>query len=313
MRIGARLLQTAGVALYLGPLLAGLAGFGWGLMPPFLAIFTLWLAVTRPQQWPQAPGDWLRRETWLAVAAQVLAQALLVAVCFGLGRGIGGVAGRLPDLHPILPLILSTSGLVLARLVWNPEQALAEGRSIDELLYPQRRPPRARRLVPGDGVALDALLALPDAAPAAEALALLDDLLDDADSFVLLAPLVDTLSALPASRHAALRGALILWATEPERFAAGTAPGALRAGFAAAGSDPALLHLLLPRARALALALPDRADRFPAPAVIEDIALRGLPHDLADALADLAALLRGEAGPRPTPVRRAAPPRLQSA
>jgi len=40
MRI--RMLMAATALLYLGPLLAGLAGFGWPMVYAFATIFTLW-------------------------------------------------------------------------------------------------------------------------------------------------------------------------------------------------------------------------------------------------------------------------------
>jgi hypothetical protein len=43
-----RLLMGTTALLYLGPLLAGLRGFGWPVVPVFAAIFVLWLIVLRP-------------------------------------------------------------------------------------------------------------------------------------------------------------------------------------------------------------------------------------------------------------------------
>lgn len=292
MRFGARLLQVATAALYLGPLLAGLSGYGWAMLPPFVSIFVLWLVITRPQQWPQTHAEWLTRDAWLAALAQILSQTLLVALCFGIGRGIGGATGALPMLHPILPVALSFTALAIARLFWDPERALAEGLTIDELLYPAAHPP-ARRPALNSEAAVGELLDLADDAPLPEVQSLVAEALEDADTFARLSALVETLTALPPARHLALRRALILWATEPESFAAGTAPGALRAAFAAAGQDAGLLRALLPRAAALAAAVPERADQFPDPAVIDDIARRGGAADLAESLAGLARQLRG--------------------
>ena len=53
MRSRLRLLMGATALLYLGPVLAGLGGFGWSVVPVFTAIFLLWLIVLRPHQWPQ--------------------------------------------------------------------------------------------------------------------------------------------------------------------------------------------------------------------------------------------------------------------
>lgn len=301
MRFGARLIQVATAALYLGPLLAGISGFGWAMLPPFVCIFTLWLVVTRPYQWPRTGAEWLSVSAILAAATQILSQTALVALCFGIGRGLGGAVGVLPQMHPILPVALSFTALAIARGFWDPERALAEGLTLDELLYPAAPRPALRPTLSTETAVAD-LLALPDRADPALAHQALAEALEDADAFPRLVALKDTLSALPTARHHALRQGMILWATEPEPFAAGLTSGALRTAFAAAGSDAGLLHLLLPRASALAAAVPGRVDQFPDPAVLEDIARRDLPHDLADALTRLAALLRhGGRAPRRDP------------
>jgi len=308
MRLRMRVLQAATAVLYMGPLVAGLSGFGWAMLPPFVAIFVLWLVILRPHQWPQSHAEWLTRDAWLAAGAQVLSQTLLVAVCFGVGRGIGGALGTLPMLHPILPVALSFAALAVARSFWDTDRALAEGLSIDELMYPAPQPPAPVRLPTTTDAAVAELLAQPDDAPLSKAGPFLEEMLEDGDAFARLTALVDALTPAPAARHRSLRAALILWATDPAAFAAGTAPGALRAAFAAAGQDADLLRLLVPRAVALARAVPDRADQFPDPAVIEDMARRGMPVDLAQALGQLAnAVRRGHATPRrPAPAARAA-------
>lgn len=307
VRFGARLLQVATAALYLGPLLAGLSGFGWAMLPPFVSIFTLWLVITRPQQWPQSAAEWLTRDAWLAALSQIMSQTALVALCFGIGRGIGGATDAMPVLHPILPVALSFTALAFARACWDPDRALAEGLSIDEVLYPAAYPP-ARRPVLNTEAALGELLDLADDAPVLEVQGLLAEALEDSDVFTRLSALVETLAVLPPARHLALRRALILWATEPEPFAAGIAPGALRAAFAAAGQDAGLLGLLLPRAQALASAVPERADQFPDPAVIEDIARRGPSAGLSTALLRLAGQLRHNSATALRPSRRPSRP-----
>lgn len=118
-----RTLMAATALLYLGPLLAGLAGFGWPLVYAFAAIFTLWLMVMRPADWPRDPGQWRRPEVPTRALAQVLVQLLLVAVLFGIGRGIGGVAGYVLPLPVALPLAISFLSVPLSRLVWNPAKA----------------------------------------------------------------------------------------------------------------------------------------------------------------------------------------------
>jgi hypothetical protein len=292
MVIRARLLRGATAVLYFGPLLAGLAGFGWAMLPPFVSIFVFWLMLLRPHQWPQTPGEWLTAQALLNVTTLMLTQTLLVAALFGIGRGIGGVAGHLPLFHPFLPLGLSFLALPLARLIWNAEQAAARGVTLDDVLYPQAT-------AIAEGMAADLtprpraddevrpLLALADDAPLVEVGPALDNALNKADAGQRLSVLADALDAAP-TRHRALREALVIWATGPEHFAANTAPTGLRAAFRAAGHDLDVLRLLLPRAAALARMIPERQDQFPERAALDALADLPLAGQLA---ADHAALM----------------------
>ena len=115
-----RLLQGATALLYLGPLLAGLGGFGWAVVPVFAAIFLLWLFILRPQQWPRQAADWLKPEALTALGAQAAVQLLLVTICFGVGRGIGGVLGALPPFPLMLPIAVSFLSIPLSRMIWDP-------------------------------------------------------------------------------------------------------------------------------------------------------------------------------------------------
>lgn len=129
-----RMLQGANALLYFGPLLAGLGGFGWGMVPGFAVIFMLWLVVIRPQDFPRVMGDWLKPEALLAIASRAAVQVLLVLVCFGIGRGLGGVVGALPPFPMLLPLSISLLSVPLARLVWDPWQAQAMDQLLDDAL-----------------------------------------------------------------------------------------------------------------------------------------------------------------------------------
>lgn len=285
-RLRLRLLQAATVALYAGPLLAGLAGYGWAMLPPFVSVFMLWLVILRPHQWPQKQSDLLRQETWVAMTAQLMTQLLLVAVLFGIGRGIGGVTGQLAMLHPILPVAVSFFALPLSRLAWNGEAALAQGVTLDEVLYPAPRPAPAVAAAPTPDAAVQPLLALADGAPLPQAGPLLDDVLDHGDAWARLAVLTTRLEEAPA-RHGALRVALIHWATDPGLLASNSAPAALRSAFRVAGADLGLLRLLLPRAAALARALPERHGAFPDPADLHALARLSLPQQLQSDLGSL--------------------------
>lgn len=129
-----KLLMGATALLYLGPLLAGLAGQGWAAVPVFILIFLLWSIVMRPQSFPRAPAAWAEPRIWIGVLAQVAVQALIVLVLFGIGRGLGGVAGVLPMLHPALPAGLSALSIPLSRLVWDPVKAQQVDALLDDAL-----------------------------------------------------------------------------------------------------------------------------------------------------------------------------------
>lgn len=167
MRNRLRLMMGVTALLYAGPLLAGLGGFGWGSVPVFIAIFLLWLVIIRPEDWPQTLADWRRPEVWVALAARVAVQALLVVACFGIGRGIGGVAGALPPFPLVLPLAVSFVSIPLARLVWDPKKAAAMDAFLDEALVRIEDPGAPVTFATVDG-ADDALAALDPSLPGAD-------------------------------------------------------------------------------------------------------------------------------------------------
>lgn len=119
-----RLLMAATALLYFGPLLAGLGGFGWRVVPAFAVIFLFWLFILRPNLWPRRLAEWNRTETLLALAAQGAMQVLLVSLCFGIGRGLGGVLGSLPPFPLLLPISVSFLSIPLSRLLYDPRQAV---------------------------------------------------------------------------------------------------------------------------------------------------------------------------------------------
>jgi hypothetical protein len=115
-----RLLKGATALMYFGALLAGLAGHGWAMVPAFVAVFVLWSVILRPHLWPASLSEIGTEGAVVPLAALVATQALLVVLCFGFGRGIGGVMGVQPDLPHWLPLALAFLAVPLSRLVWNP-------------------------------------------------------------------------------------------------------------------------------------------------------------------------------------------------
>lgn len=129
-----RLLQGATALLYFGPLLAGLGGFGWAVVPVFAGIFLLWLVIIRPQEFPRSLADWARPDALIALAARGATQLLLVLVCFGIGRGIGGVLGSLPTIPPMLPIGISFLAIPLARLLYDPWQAKPMDKLLEDAL-----------------------------------------------------------------------------------------------------------------------------------------------------------------------------------
>lgn len=115
-----RLLMVANALLYFGPLLAGLAGFGWGLVVVFTAIFVLWLIILKPYEFPISRSEWMTADAWVAVGARAMVQLLLVVVLFAIGRGIGGILGAMSGYPAMLPIAISFLSIPLARMVWDP-------------------------------------------------------------------------------------------------------------------------------------------------------------------------------------------------
>ncbi|PZQ96633.1 MAG: hypothetical protein DI533_13605 [Cereibacter sphaeroides] len=116
------LLRGATALLYLGPLIAGLSTAGWALVPVFSLLFILWLIFLRPESWPGNSPDWRRGRTWLPIASRGVVQILLVTIFFGIGRGIGGVLDFSLEIPFWLPVVLSSSAILLGRAIWNPEE-----------------------------------------------------------------------------------------------------------------------------------------------------------------------------------------------
>ena len=115
-----RFLMAANALLYFGPLLAGLAGFGWGLVPLFTAIFVLWLIILQPYEFPINRAEWMSPDAWVAISARAAVQLLLVVVLFGIGRGIGGILGTMTFFSAMLPIAISFLSIPVARLIWDP-------------------------------------------------------------------------------------------------------------------------------------------------------------------------------------------------
>ncbi len=289
-----RLLQGAAALLYLGPLLAGLGGYGWRVVPVFSAIFVLWLIILRPHQWPRDLAAWRTALVWAAALGAALMQVLLVTVCFGVGRGIGGIMGFLPLLHPMLPIALSFLAIPLCRLIWDPWKAAEMDRFLDQAIQQVAKP------TPSDftaaDVAVSALLQLPGTAPADEVAAQLAAVLDHPQSWARLDMLVVALDRVEPNRDA-LRRAIILWATEAGVVAKGRPPGTVESAFQVAGLDPVMLRLFLPRALSLIGACPNRHDSFPSPRDLAEVIADSLPADINEGLVRLSQAVHGATPP----------------
>lgn len=295
-----RLIQATNVLLYMGPLLAGLAGFGAAYLPPFVALFMLWLVMLRPHKWPQRFGEWLTLRAGLAALTLLCSQILFVALLFGVGRGIGGVLGYVPLFNPLLPVALSLVALPLLRMAWVPELALVTGQTIDQLLWSDEAGAGRPRPVPASAeAAVSALFALAEdgATEAGVMQEQLGDFLDTGDIWSRLAALAAVLNACPASQYVALRTAVILKATEPFPHSDYTVPGEMRTAFAAAGTSEELLSLLSLRGRALLHRIPAMTQYFPPAGMVEDLAGACEGSAAARALRDLAAALAAAGAP----------------
>lgn len=278
MQNSLRLGMGASALLYLGPLLAGLSGMGWSAVPVFVALFALWLVVMHPAKWPRDLSVWTG-QTAVAAAAQVAVNALMVVLLFGIGRGIGGVAGFLPHIHAVFPVALSFLATPLSRLAMDP----ARGEGLDGSMAPLSRH-------------------APDPGTSDEMVAVLFSLPDDSDA-MLVADAVDAAlkGPLAAARlqalqvrigadghHRALREGLILWATDLARSARDTAQNVQNAAFQMAGSDPLLLHLFAHRGGALLASQPSLRVGFPKAAHLRAALTTDQPQNLQAALRVLA-------------------------
>jgi hypothetical protein len=284
-----RLVKGAAALLYFGPLIAGLCGFGWGMVAPFTAIFVVWLIVVRPEQWPATPSEWQSASAWLAVLAQVLSQILLVGVLFGIGRGIGGLADiGTVSVEPLLPLSVSFFSIPLSRMLWDSHEAASQGFFLDE----EAENAHSGNAAGQAATAIIPLLNLSDTASDVEVAKAVATALDMQNADLRLDALTAALAS-PNRSHAALRRALVLWATEPEIVAPGQVSGCMANAFTIANGNLDLLRLYVPRAMALISAFPTRAEDFPPAQRLHQLADSLPPSDLPQHLqADLRALGR---------------------
>ena len=286
MEMRARLLKVATALLYFGPLLAGLGGYGWIMVPSFVAIFVLWQMIVRPHQWPTSLRELVNGDLWVGIAAQIAVQILLVVMCFGIGRGLGGALGTVPMYAPALPLSVSFLSIPLCRLLWNPWKGdhFTEDSAQDE--------PTETADLSDEKVLADRLL---------QPLQDMNGRISEGDAMRHLAAMAEHVD------HASLRDALIA------RVANGNASEAIRTVLVVQTTDPVLMDVLdessltevlrvLPgdenlimmfttRVRAAILADSDLVACLPTDLSLESTAKR-LKGNLADVVQGLASLRR---------------------
>ena len=291
-----RLVMGATVLLYMGPLLAGLSGMGWSAVPVFIALFALWLVVMRPAQWPRDLAKW-SAGTAVAAAAQLAVNALIVIVLFGVGRGVGGVAGFLPQIPPLVPVALSFLSIPLSKLVWKPivSPEFDDGPD-DALRQAQTAPSHGPGATQPRDVMVETLLSLPADSDAMLTADAVDAALQGPKANARLAELEAALDRqTPETRM--LRQAVVLWATDPARSPADGLHSAQASAFAIAGADPELLHLFAQRAIPLLLAQPGLWHAFPEAVDVAMTIDSAHPADLRDALVALADALENATPP----------------
>jgi hypothetical protein len=247
-----RLVRLATAVLYFGPLLAGLIGQGWGMIPVFVAIFLLWSVIVRPHLWPATLSDLPKSEALVAMASLLATQILLVVICFGLGRGIGGVLALKPDLPAYLPAALSFLSVPLSRMILNPH-AIA-----DEVALAPIEPGTPVGTDEGRALAEEMLaqvMALPDDVPESELQQHLSAISLHVDPDIIRKVLSDAVTAGKATQSGVK--AMIVHATDPEVSNLMSGSAYPSQAFAAAGHEPSCLSLF---ARRCVLALEDEPE-----------------------------------------------------
>lgn len=114
-----KLFSVAAAMLYVGPLLAGLSAAPIAVLPIFVAIFVLWMTLMRPSVWAKATAEGTPTALAIHLGGITLMQVLLVIVAFGVGRGLGVLAGTLP-MQPWVPVLISLLAVPVGRILWNP-------------------------------------------------------------------------------------------------------------------------------------------------------------------------------------------------
>ncbi len=256
-------LMAANALMYFGPLLAGLGGFGWAVVPVFAAIFILWLVIMKPQEWPARLADWKQPEALVALAARGAVQLLLVVVLFGIGRGIGGVLGALPAFPLMMPIAISFLSIPLGRMLYNPHA---------DKVAPATEPGSPEALAQEQARALiRPLAALPDDVAETDIAAHLGAMSAHATAARLHTELLANANA--ATAPLALRKAMIIHATSPTVVQETLGQHLPQNAFAVAAQSPELLGLFLRHCSGLLRAVPKAAADCPSLQDLQTIAV----------------------------------------
>jgi hypothetical protein len=211
-----KMLMGATALLYIGPLMGGLGGYGWAIVPVFLALFLLWLYILRPQLWPRNFHEWTQYQAWVTFGTTAATQLLLVAMLFGVGRGIGGTLGITLPLGPMLPISISFLAIPLARLFWDASKH-TDIHDVIDIGHPHAQQPIPATTDPALTTAramIAPLSDLPDDTPPQVIAQHLTALIPHTQSPALRAALLERHRAFTASRAETL--ALILHSTDAD-------------------------------------------------------------------------------------------------
>ena len=242
-----RLLMGATALLYIGPLLAGLAGHGWWLVPVFTAIFVLWLFIMRPSHWPRDPHAWEKSDAWVRAAAQTAAQALLVAVCMSIGSGMAGMAALNFSIPAMVPVVISFMAIPVSRLIWDPSDETRFGGLVNEALGKIGVPTPVSE--EAEIALADELTAPLRKLPESTKPALVENHLQAMASHVSPRPLLKSLMAQARDENAPMptRIAFVLRATDPQQVLKDQPIPAPATAYALAKGDHGLMELFLQR------------------------------------------------------------------
>lgn len=282
----------ATLLLYLGPLLAGLAGHGWGVLPVFTLIFLCWLILLRPTLWPKTVEGWKATQPWVDLATRALVQAVLVILCLAIGRGLAGVVGHLSATPLWLPPALSLIAVGLARAAFSPAEMAEMDALLDEAIESIESVEKAAVTPPDPalGAAAEALAALPSGTSETETAEALDRLTARFAHADLLDALTLRLGTMAEPPKPALR-AVVMLATDPAAAEKALGRNDQARAFQSAGTDEELLDLF---ARRCMLALAEEPDSWfdcPSSTSVREAADRAEDPQTAGALAALAEMI----------------------